>query len=397
MKYKISRNISITNLNEYFEEEPPKEYSQGYYILCDERQERDFLINGTIKYFIDKFSIPKTQPEVLQEIGLEVNSDASTFKETCNVFFKYLTKRKILVDENNDEPVLSKETLFKEGDSINNFTVLKILNNQSNIDIYLVVDINNGSNYVLKLLNRNKVGNERNYQKQLKQLEREYEVLYDVKDIPSISHVYGFNKEKELYAYITLEYINGKSLSKYINKQEPLTKTDCLQIIKGIIYGFSLLHKGNLIHGDIHSSNILVLEDRTIKIIDVGLSRNLQIEKEQVLKFGGVDHYMPPERINVTTSNKFTTEPDLYSDVYQIGLLIYLVLYNKLPFEGFIWEELANNIKQEEAEYSERSFLDDPVPAKLIAIVRKCLNKKPLDRYENAGEILEAYKKSGFK
>lgn len=221
-------------------------------------------------------------------------------------------------------------------------------------------------------------------------------MLYDVKEIPSISHVYGFNKEKELYAYITLEYINGKSLSRYIDEQEPLTKEDCLQIIQGIIYGFSLLHDCKLIHGDIHASNILVLKDKTIKIIDVELSRKVQVENEQVLKFGGVYHYMPPDRINNTTSKKFTTQPDLYSDVYQIGLLIYLILYNTLPFEGFIWEELAFNIKEAEAQYHEESFLNYPVPIPLIAIVKKCLNKKPLDRYANAGEILEEYKNYVF-
>lgn len=389
MKYKISRNISITNLKEYLEGEPPEQYTRGYYVLCDDRRKRHFLINDTIKYFIDKFSTPKTQPEVLQEIEAEVNSDASTFEETCGTFFKYLRKRNILVDENNDETILSKETLFKEGDRIDNYTVLKILTNKSNIDIYLATDINNGSNYVLKLLNKNKVGDEHNYQKELKLLEREYEVLYDVKNIPSISHVYGFNKENEHYAYITLEYINGKSLSNYINEQESLTTKDCLQIIEGIIYGFALLHEGDLIHGDIHSSNILILKDKTIKIIDVGLSRNIQAEKEQVLKFGGVDHYMPPERIDITTSNKFTTEPDLYSDVYQIGLLLYLVLYNTLPFEGFIWEELAVNIKEKEATYELYSFLNYPVPEALITIIKKCLNKTPSDRYPNARKILE--------
>ncbi|MEJ7738506.1 MAG: serine/threonine-protein kinase [Chitinophagaceae bacterium] len=396
MKYTLSRNITIADTNDFFEGDAPEKYSHGYYILSDERQETDFLINGTIKYFLDKFFIPKTQQEVLQEIEAEVNSDASVFEQTCNTFLKYLIKKNFLVAENTEEPLLSKETLFREGDIIDNYSVLRILSNKSNIDIYLVVDTRNQYNYVLKLLNKNKVSNEHHYQKELKQLEREYEMLYDVKEIPSISHVYGFNKEKELYAYITLEYINGKSLSRYIDEQEPLTKEDCLQIIQGIIYGFSLLHDCKLIHGDIHASNILVLKDKTIKIIDVELSRKVQVENEQVLKFGGVYHYMPPDRINNTTSKKFTTQPDLYSDVYQIGLLIYLILYNTLPFEGFIWEELAFNIKEAEAQYHEESFLNYPVPIPLIAIVKKCLNKKPLDRYANAGEILEEYKNYVF-
>jgi serine/threonine-protein kinase len=207
--------------------------------------------------------------------------------------------------------------------------------------------------------------------------------------------VYGFKRNKH-YAYIILEFIDGKSLFNYINEQKLLTKENCLQIIEAIINGFSLLHKIQLIHGDIHSSNILVLEDKTIKVIDVGLSINLQADKKQVLKFGGVNHYMPPERINISSSNKFISEPDLYSDVYQIGLLVYLILYNTLPFNGFIWEELATNIKEKEAEYKESSFLNFSVSPGLITIIKKCLNKNPFNRYANAGEVLADFKKLNF-
>ncbi|MDQ3844013.1 MAG: protein kinase, partial [Bacteroidota bacterium] len=127
--------------------------------------------------------------------------------------------------------------------------------------------------------------------------------------------------------------------------------------------------------------------------IDLGLSRTTEKDKNKVLKFGGVDYYMPPERINISSAKKYTTEPDLYSDVYQIGLLIYLVLYNDLPFGGFIWEELAQSIKEDAVVYPELSFLNYPVSRELITLMEKCLRKNPEERYPSATEILEDFRK----
>jgi serine/threonine protein kinase len=162
-------------------------------------------------------------------------------------------------------------------------------------------------------------------------------------------------------------------------------------MIEEILTAFSLLHQSNLIHGDIHPSNILVLEDKTVKIIDLGLSRNVQVENNEVVKFGGISFYMPPERINISSVKKYMKEPDLFSDVYQVGVIIYLILYNTTPFKGFIWEELSQNIKTTDAVYPDVSFLNYPVPEQLINIVKKCLNKNPLERYANATEILADY------
>jgi serine/threonine-protein kinase len=290
-----------------------------------------------------------------------------------------------------DESFMGNNCLFEEGDKVDNYLVEKVLANKNNIDIYLVSDVDHQM-YVLKLLNQQKLGTEKDFKKALKELKKEYEVLCNLNNVPSISHVFGFNEEHDTFCYFVMEYIDGRSISRHLEEHEELSIQAALQLIEGIIKAFSLLHTANLIHGDIHSANVLVLPDQSIKIIDVGLSRNVQPEKEQVLKFGGVHHYMPPERINITTSNKYSKEPDLYSDVYEIGLLAYLVLYNHLPFDGFIWEELAKNIKEQEAEFPEKSFSGYSIPNALIDVIKKCTSKNATDRYANAGEILKDFK-----
>jgi len=141
----------------------------------------------------------------------------------------------------------------------------------------------------------------------------------------------------------------------------------------------------------------LIGDDNAIKIIDLGLGYAHDHENSEILAFGGVTFYLPPERINISSVKKHAKKPDFFSDVYQIGLLMYLVLYNSLPFSGFIWEELAQNIKEKEINYPGRTFHNFKVPLPLIDIIKKCLSKNPEHRYRNASVILRDYKKYVFK
>lgn len=393
VKFKLSNNISISSIADSDDYTVPERFQEDHFILFDQRRDKEFLINATVKYFIDKFSVPKPITEVVAEVAHDVQAEESAVAEMCSSFFKFLCDKKLLLPEDVDEPIFSASApLLKEGDEVNGATIVEVLSERDLIDIYRAVDKSSGFEYAIKMLNRNKCKDERTYLKELAELEREYTALKSVEHIPAMCKAFEFNKGNEQFAYFTVEYIDGRSLSGYLRESELLLESDCMRLIEAILEGFSSLHKSKIIHGDIHSSNVLVLEDRRIKIIDLGLSRNLETDKSEVLNFGGVNFYMPPERINITSVKKYLKEPDLYSDVYQIGLLMYLVLYNELPFDGFIWEELATNIKETDAVFAEMSFLNYPVSPALIGIIQKCLKKIPSERYNNAGEILEDFK-----
>ncbi len=258
-----------------------------------------------------------------------------------------------------------------------------------NVDIYKVKDKATDQVSIIKLLNRNKLRDIHKFNKKVTRLEREYFLLQKAENIPSISKAYAFEKDNFGNVFIVLEFINGKSLSRFLNDIETFDEPDYLEVMKNLLEGFSSLHRQNLIHGDIHPSNVLVDQDKSVRIIDLGFSRNAHTEKNEVLKFGGVNFYMPPERINITTVKKYTKEPDLYSDVYQIGVLLYQILYNTVPFNGFIWEDLARNIKEAEINYPEVTFCNISVHPGILQIIKKCLEKNPLERYSDATNILQ--------
>lgn len=397
VKYKLSNNVTIVDPAGYTHVNTPAEHRSGHFIMCDGLRDKAFVINETIKYFMDKFSYPKTIIEVLKEITSDVGSDIKEIEKGCFEFFKFLYQRRILVPENQVEVIASKEVFYNVGDYIDNLCIVEILGNKRFIDLYIAINEVNNRTCVIKLLNRKKTFGEGHYQHQLLDLEKEYSMLKNVMNISFVSQAYSFNRDQNQCAYIELEYIKGKSLWDFLKETGNLDEPDCMQIIKDILQAFSLLHENKLVHGDIHPYNILVLEDKSIKIIDLGLSLQINTEKNEVVKYEGAGYYMPPERIEGTSISICIQEPDFYSDVYQIGLMIYLIMYGTLPFTGFIWGDVAKSIKEANIPFPVLSFLNHRVSDRLIQVAKKCLNKNPIQRYPDAGEILKDFENASFK
>ena len=396
-KYILSQRISIECSADYQDANIPLKYRQDYYILTDQIKDREYLINQTIKYFLDKFSSPKTLAEVIQEIAREIHCDNKKIKKQCADFFKFLRHRKMVVPESQTEHPESNLPLFKAGDCVDDLCISEVISSKKSVDIYRAVHKTTHEPYVIKLLNPNKVSDQKKYEEELLDLKHEFNMLQKIRHIPLMCQAYSFHTIDNQYTYILLENIQGKSISRFLKQTADLTDFDFYSIIEDILRAFSCLHESNIVHGDIHPSNILVCEDKSVKIIDLGLSLDTNVEKDEMVKMGGVLFYMPPERINISSVDKFSKEPDYHSDVYQLGLILYFIFYRKEPFEGFIWEELSENIKKSEVTYPELSFLNRAVHDQVIRIIQKCISKKPAKRYADATALLEDFNELVFK
>ncbi len=113
VKYKLSKNVNIESID--IDDNTPPAFRNGYYVLVDENRSKEFLINETIKLFLDKFSVPKTEVDVLEELEAETQSASKEMEETCSAFFQFLCKKKILVPEDKEEIPANKKPLYKQG------------------------------------------------------------------------------------------------------------------------------------------------------------------------------------------------------------------------------------------------------------------------------------------
>ncbi|MGB2863722.1 MAG: serine/threonine-protein kinase, partial [Sedimentisphaerales bacterium] len=154
---------------------------------------------------------------------------------------------------------------------------------------------------------------------------------------PLIAGVYDAGLTLTGRPYFVMEYVKGIPITEYCDHHK-LTIEERLGLFVQVCQAVQHAHQKGIIHRDIKPSNILVSveNDRAIpKIIDFGVAkatgkplteRTLQTEDSQLL---GTPEYMSPEQADMVTE-----DIDTRSDVYSLGVLLYVLLTGVLPFES---------------------------------------------------------------
>lgn len=169
--------------------------------------------------------------------------------------------------------------------------------------------------------------------------------------------------------YIVMEYVQSNTLKKKIQDEGPLDLLTAVQIAKDIANGLTHAHANNIVHCDIKPHNILMTEDGHAKITDFGIARAVT---ESTLTYGGSVvgsvHYFSPEQAR---GGAITPK----SDVYSLGIVLYEMLTNRLPFTGDNPFTVA--MKHVEEEPIAPSRYRPQIPPMLEAIICRTMSKSP--------------------
>jgi serine/threonine protein kinase len=156
-------------------------------------------------------------------------------------------------------------------------------------------------------------------------------------DHPSIAHIYDAGATEDKRPYFAMEYVEGSSITNYCDHYK-LTIEERLHLFLRVCHAVHHAHQKGIIHRDIKPSNILVTthEDQAIpKIIDFGVAKAIAqplTERTLVTEQGqlfGTPEYMSPEQA-VGAGDDIDTR----SDIYSLGVLLYVLLTGVLPFES---------------------------------------------------------------
>jgi tetratricopeptide (TPR) repeat protein len=184
--------------------------------------------------------------------------------------------------------------------------------------------------------------------------------------------------------YYIMPHIEGASLRDRLAHDHELPVGETVRILRDVVDALAYAHARGIVHRDIKPANVL-LSGKHALVTDFGVAKAVAESTGHTgLTFTGValgtPAYMAPEQAAADPNT------DHRADVYAVGVLAYELLTGRQPFTGASPQAvLAAQVTQlPEALTSHRAN----VPPPLAALVMRCLEKKPADRYQTADELL---------
>jgi serine/threonine-protein kinase len=185
--------------------------------------------------------------------------------------------------------------------------------------------------------------------------------------------------ESEGQLYIAMELVEGRDLSDMIALRDPLALERKLDITIEVLTGLHFAHQRGVIHRDVKPSNVRVMPDGRVKIMDFGIARLQKADATGSGAIVGTPTYMAPEQI---TNGAITPA----TDVFSVGCMLYELLCYQRPFEaesvhGVLYQVLTTDPRP-------LRTVAPSIPAALERVVAKAMNKVPHERYESAGQMM---------
>jgi serine/threonine-protein kinase len=174
--------------------------------------------------------------------------------------------------------------------------------------------------------------------------------------------------------YIVFEYVDGENLKQLLERTGPLPTRRAVELALEIADALAFAHEHGLVHRDVKPQNVLLTPDGNAKVTDFGIARSLDVE-HGVTQTGtvlGTSNYLSPEQ----ASGKPTTQS---TDVYSLGVVLYELLTNEVPFPGENFVAVAmKHLNEQPPDVLERR---PDVPLRLAAAVDRALEKDPARRF----------------
>ena len=203
---------------------------------------------------------------------------------------------------------------------------------------------------------------------------QEYELIAEIHH-PNIVHIYDLGVGDD-HAHIAMEYLDGGDLKHKL--ATGLSESQAVSFLKQIASALAKIHEVGILHRDLKPGNIMLRSDDSVALIDFGLAKRMRLRMELTDEgeIFGTPYYMSPEQGHAESV-------DHRSDIYSLGVIFYEMLTGKKPFRA----DTAMGI----------IYLHAQAPVPLLpprlsvyqALINMMLAKKPEDRLQTAGEVVD--------
>lgn len=204
---------------------------------------------------------------------------------------------------------------------------------------------------------------------------QEYEIVSRVEH-PNVVRIHDLGVADD-HAYIAMEYFPAGDLRQRMRKG--LNSMQAVEYLRQMAAALQAIHSVGVLHRDLKPGNVMLRADGSLALIDFGLAKQLKLDMEITAtgEIFGTPYYMSPEQGH-------GAEVDARSDLYSLGVIFYEMLTGRKPY-------LASTPMAVIYKHSHAPLPELPVEcAHLEQLTHKLLGKDPRDRYQNAGELLDA-------
>ena len=264
------------------------------------------------------------------------------------------------------------------GFKIDKYLLLDLLGRGGMGRVYLARDLRLNRLVALKILSQERMNNPR----AIARFQREAKVGAQLQH-ENLVRVYD-EGESNGVRYLVMEYIEGKNVGQLIGELGAIPWPTAARLGRQIALGLEHARLKELIHRDVNPCNILVTQDGTAKLTDLGLAIDLN-DQDNVTREGatvGTFDYVSPEQARHSRS------VDTRADIYSLGCTLYHMIAGRVPFPVTSLPEKL---------YAHQLHDPDPlaevapgVPEGLAEVVRKMMRKQPDDRLQTPLEVAHA-------
>ena len=203
-------------------------------------------------------------------------------------------------------------------------------------------------------------------------MKHEIRILKELDHPNIVKYRDSFENTRDIH--IVMEYIPGESLASVLKNKKfnNFSNYDAINLTENLLKAILFLHNKNIVHQDIKGENILFSKQGkllfikgfydTIKLIDFGLSRkNINLHSKNI---AGSTYYVAPEILD--------GRPNLKSDIWSVGVLMYLMLTGKFPFDGISRTEIFHKINK--CDYDRKILQESKISEESIDLISKMLS-----------------------
>ena len=188
--------------------------------------------------------------------------------------------------------------------------------------------------------------------------------------------------------FIVMEFMEGRSLEEIVGEEGPLPVDLVLEILDQICEGMAAVHRENIVHRDLKSGNIMLLEDESgvpqVKILDFGIAKSLSGggsgHETTAGKLFGSPIYMSPEHARGESL-------DCRADIYSLGCIAFELLTGRHLFTGDSSLEVLHKQINDRPPLVSEFRVDGSITPEIDFLVEKAVLKQPSDRFQTMSEF----------